>query len=190
MANQKTQIMKKLVLTLVATCLSLSGFSQSLFDKFENMDQVSAVIVNKGMINLLTSIGEGTGDPEAEEFISLAKELDGLKVFVTEDKDVSSQMRASVDAYLESSSLEELIRVKDKDTHVKFYIRSGKDENHVKELLMFVTGLDKIQAGPEGRKIESVILTMKGDIDLRKIGSLTRNMDLPSELNKAGKKGQ
>jgi hypothetical protein len=154
------------------------------------MDQVSAVVVNKGMINLLASIGEGTGDPEVEEFISLARELDGFKVFVTEDKAVSDEMRATVDSYLKSSTLEELMRVRDKDTHVKFYIQNGQDENHVKELLMFVTGFDKIEERPAGRNIETVLLTMKGDIDLRKIGSLTKKMDLPGELNKAGKKSK
>ncbi len=179
--------MKKLVLTLVVTCISLTGFSQSLFDEFENMDQVSTVIINKGMINLLTSIGDGTDDPETQEFMSLARELDGLKVFITEDEAVSSQMRTSVDSYLKSASLEELMRVKDEDTHVKFYIKSGRDENHVKELLMFVTGLDKFKEGAGGRNIETVLLTMTGNIDLRKIGSLTKKMDLPSELNKAGK---
>ncbi len=179
--------MKKLVFTLVVACSTLTGFSQSIFDKFEDMDQVSTVIINKGMINLLSSIGEVTDDAEAQEFISLARGLDGLKVFITQDDAVSSQMRTAVESYLKSSSLEELMRVKDEETHVKFYIQSGRDEDHVKELLMLVTGLDKVKAGPGGRNIETVLLTMTGDIDLKKIGSLTKKMDLPRELNKAGK---
>ena len=142
--------MKKLVFTLVAACSTLTGFSQSIFDKFEDMDQVSTVIINKGMINLLSSIGEGTDDAEAQEFLSLARGLDGLKVFITQDEAVSSQMRTTVESYLESSSLEELMRVKDEETLVKFYVQSGRDEDHVKELLMLVTGLDKVKAGPGG----------------------------------------
>lgn len=38
--------------------------------------------------------------------------------------------------------MEELMRVKDKDANVKFYIRQGKDADHVKELLMFVDGIN------------------------------------------------
>jgi hypothetical protein len=38
------------------------------------------------------------------------------------------------------------------------------------------------------RQIETVLLTLTGDIDLTKIGSLTKKMNLPEELNKAEKK--
>jgi len=182
--------MKKSILVLAAFLISISGFSQSQFDKFEDMDHVGSVIVNKSMIDLVASIGEHADDAEAKEFMDLAKGLKQLRVFMTEDKDASSKMKSSVDKYLRSSSMEELMRVKDEDTNVKFYIKSGKDENHVKELLMFVTGIDKVKVGHNGRNIETVLVSLTGDIDLRKIGTLTKKMDLPNELNKAEKKGE
>ena len=97
-------------------------------------------------------------------------------------------MKASVGKYLKSSSLTELMRVKDKDANVKFYIKEGKDSDHVSELLMFVTGIKEIEAN--GRKFETVLLSLTGNIDLNKISSLTNKMNLPEELNKAGKKGE
>ena len=51
---------------------------------------------------------------------------------------------------------------------------------------MFVTGIKG--ANIDGRKIETVLLSLTGDIDLNKINSLTKKMNLPEELNKAGKK--
>ena len=92
-----------------------------------------------------------------------------------------------MEKYLKSSSLQELMRVKDKDANVKFYIKSGKDEDHVSELLMFVTGIKNGNLEINDRKFETVLLSLTGDIDLNKIGSLTQKMNLPSELNKAGK---
>ena len=80
------------------------------------------------------------------------------------------------------------MRVKDKDANVKFYIKSGRDEDHVSELLMFVTGMKNIDVDVNGRKIETVLLSLTGDIDLNKIGSLTKKMNLPEELNEAGNK--
>ena len=77
------------------------------------------------------------------------------------------------------------MRVKDKDTNVKFYIKEGKDDDHVRELLMFMTGIENVQMND--RKIETVLLSLTGDIDLNKISSLTSKMNLPEELNKAGK---
>jgi hypothetical protein len=180
--------MKKLLLIAVMAALPLTGFSQSIFDKFEDLDEVTSVVINKNMFNLLVKMDVDVDDPEAREFMDIAKSLSGLKVFVTEDSAISADMKATVDKYLKSSALEELMRVKDKDANVKFYIKSGKDEDHVSELLMFVTGMNKVDVEINDRKIETVLLTLTGDIDLTKIGSLTKKMDLPEELNKAEKK--
>ncbi|RKN81581.1 DUF4252 domain-containing protein [Ulvibacterium marinum] len=183
---------KKFIITSLIAALPLIGFSQSLFDKYEDLDNVSAVVVNKSMFNLLAKIDVEVDDPEAQEFMDIAKSLNNLKVFITEDNNVSADMKSSVDKYLKSASMEELMRVKDKDTNVKFYIRPGKDDDHVRELLMFVTGIKGREemkgVDINGRQIETVLLSLTGDIDLNKIGSLTNKMNLPEELNKAGKK--
>lgn len=180
--------MKKLLLIAVLAVLPLTGFSQSIFDKFEDLDEVTSVVINKNMFNLLVKMDVDVDDPEAREFMDIAKSLSGLKVFVTEDSAISADMKSTVDKYLRNNSLEELMRVKDKDANVKFYVKNGKDEDHVSELLMFVTGMSNVDVEINDRKIETVLLTLTGDIDLTKIGSLTKKMDLPEELNKAEKK--
>ena len=71
----------------------------------------------------------------------------------------------------------------------------GKDENHVKELLMFVNGIKEMTQGQDitingkKREIETVLLTLTGDIDLRQISKLTSQMNMPGgeQLKKAGK---
>jgi len=180
--------MKKLIAIALLLLTPLAGMSQSIFDKYEDMDQVSSVIVNKNMFDLLIKMDVDVDDPEAQEFMDIAKSLSGLKVFITEDTEVSMDMQSTVDNYLKSASLEELMRVKDKDANVKFYIRNGKDSDHVSELLMFVTGIKNVDLEVNDRQIETVLLTLTGDIDLTKIGSLTRKMNLPEELEKAEKK--
>ena len=180
--------MKKLIAIALLLLTPLAGMAQSIFDKYEDMDQVSAVIVNKNMFDLLIKMDVDVDDPEASEFMDIAKSLSGLKVFITEDKGVSADMQSTVDKYLRSASLEELMRVKDKDANVKFYIRNGKDSDHVSELLMFVTGIKNMDVEVNDRQVETVLLTLTGDIDLTKIGSLTRKMNLPEELEKAEKK--
>ncbi|WP_209399870.1 DUF4252 domain-containing protein [Pseudozobellia sp. WGM2] len=181
--------MKKIVTIIVMAIMPVVAISQSLFDKYEDLDNVSAVVVNRSMFNLLSKIDVEVDDPEAQDFMDIAKSLNNLKVFITEDRSIASDMKIAVDKYLKSTKLEELMRVKDKDTNVKFYIRSGKDDDHVSELLMFVTGIQNADIDVNGRKIETVLLSLTGDIDLNKIGSLTKKMNLPEELNEAGKKG-
>lgn len=180
--------MKKYLLIAVMAVLPLTGFSQSIFDKFEEQDEVTSVVINKNMFNLLVKMDVDVDDPEAREFMDIAQSLSGLKVFVTEDNAISADMKSTVDKYLRNNSLEELMRVKDKDANVKFYVKNGKDEDHVSELLMFVTGISNADMEINDRKIETVLLTLTGDIDLTKIGSLTKKMNLPEELNKAEKK--
>jgi hypothetical protein len=179
--------MRKYIIIAVLALLPAGLFAQSIFDKYEDLDEVSSVIVNKNMFNLLVKMDVDTNDPEARDFMDIAKSLSGLKVFITEDSKISADMKATVDKYLKTESLEELMRVKDKDANVKFYVRNGKDEDHVSELLMFVTGIKNTDMKVNDRQIETVLLTLTGDIDLTKIGSLTKKMNLPDELNQADK---
>ncbi|MFS4468084.1 DUF4252 domain-containing protein [Maribacter sp. 2210JD10-5] len=182
--------MKKILITIVMAFICYTGFSQSMFDKYEDLDNVSAVVVNSSMFRLLSNIDVEVDDPEAKDFMDIAQSLKNLKVFITEDKAVSADMMKTMQKYLKTNSLEELMRVKDEGTNVKFYIKKGKDEDHVSELLMFVTGLKDagVDIDVNGRNFETVLLSLTGDIDLNKIGSLTSKMNLPKELNKAGKK--
>ena len=105
-------------------------------------------------------------------------------------------MKADVEKYVRNSSLEELMRFKDGNQTVKFYVREGSSENYVKELLMFVTGLKELTKGQDitingkKREIETVIVSIVGDSDLREISKLTSSMNIPGgkHLKKAGDK--
>ena len=176
--------MKKLIRIVILIFIPLTGFSQSLFDKYEDLDEVSTVVVNQSMFSLLSNIDVEVDDKDTQDFMDIAKSLKNLKVFITEDKDVSTDMKVSVNKYLKSFSMEELMRVKDKDANIKFYIKKGKDDDHVSELLMFVTGMGEKNINAE--RFKTILLSLTGDIDLNKIGSLAKKMNLPEELSKAG----
>ncbi|MCL5247381.1 DUF4252 domain-containing protein [Cellulophaga sp. 20_2_10] len=177
--------MKKLLIIAVLTALPFTGFSQSIFDKFEDLDNVSSLIVNKSMFNLLTKIDVDVNDKENQEYIDIAKSISSLKVFITEDSKIGTDMLTTMKSYLKTASLEELMRVKDKEANIKFYIKSGKDEDHVSELLMFVSDIQNAKV--DGRKVETVLVSITGDIDLNKIGSLTSKMGLPEQLKEVKK---
>ncbi|TXD84703.1 DUF4252 domain-containing protein [Subsaximicrobium wynnwilliamsii] len=187
--------LKKLSLMLVFALIGTSVFAQSIFDKFEDKDGVMSVVVNQKMFKMLATMGLDVDDPEAQGYIEMAKKITGLKVFTTGDEKISADMSATVNSYLKSSKLEELMRIKDGDQTVNFYVKEGKDENHVMELLMFVNGLkgltngNDISINGEKREFESVLLSLTGDIDLREISKLTSQMNMPGgeQLKKAGK---
>ena len=182
--------MKKYILILLTAVMPIAGFSQSLFDKYEDLEDVTSVVVSKKAFELLAKMNIEVDDPDAQDFMDVATNVTGLKVFTTDNESIGADMKASVNKYLKSSSLDELMRVKDKDANVKFYIKEGKDSDHVSELLMLVTGIKDVEVDVNGndRKFETVLLSLTGNINLNKINSLTNKMNLPEELNKAGKK--
>jgi hypothetical protein len=87
------------------------------------------------------------------------------------------------------------MEVKDEGSEVKFYVKEGKDSNHVKELLIFVNGLNKViketvEVNGQQRRIETVIVSLTGDINLNEISKLTEKMNIPggNHLDKKKKK--
>lgn len=187
--------MKKLVLILAIAIVPLGSFAQSIFDQFEDLDGVTSVVVNQNMFKLLSKIDVETNDPESQDYINMIENLTSLKVLTTGDEAISAKMKSEVDRYLKKSKLQELMRVKDGEQTVKFYIKEGKNEDHVSELLMFITGLKEVTKDADvtingqKREFETVLLTLTGDIDLKQISKLTNQMDIPggNQLEKAGK---
>ena len=188
--------MKKLVLIIAIIVAPLMSFGQSIFDEFEDMDGCTSVVVSQKMFSMLANIQVNLEDEEDQEYLDLIKKITSLKVLTTGDEGISKSMKSKVTSYLNSSKLDELMRIKDGDQIVKIYVKEGKDENHVKELLMFVTGLKEvtkdqdITINGEKREIETVLVSLTGDIDLKQISKLTSKMDLPGgkHLEKAGEK--
>ncbi|MEN1784489.1 MAG: DUF4252 domain-containing protein [Bacteroidota bacterium] len=180
--------MKTYRLIVIMALMPLVGIAQSLFDKYEDLDEVTSVVVSKKAFELLAKMDIEVDDPDAKDFMDIATSVSSLRVFTTDNQSIGSDMKASVGRYLKSNTLTELMRIKDKDANAKFYIREGRDEDHVSELLMFVTGMKDIEAN--GREFETVILSLTGDIDLNKLSALTKKMNLPEELSKASKKGK
>lgn len=190
--------MKKLIVITALLLAPVVTFAQGIFDKYEDVEEVSSFVINQKAFRMLATIDMDVDDPEAKEFMEMVKKITGLKVFTTGDDKVSADMKATVESYLKSSDLEELMRFKDGEQTVKFYVKEGKDENHVKELLMFMTGLKELTEGQDieinGKKrvFETVVLSLTGDIDLRQISKITNQMDIPGgeQLKKAGDKKQ
>ncbi len=188
MKNQKKQFlnnkeMKNLVVLITFLMTSSISFAQGAFDKFEDKEEVTSVVVNKKMFEMMSKVKVDAKDKEMQQYMNLLKKLDNLKVFTTNNIKISSDMKATVNSYLKSNPLEELMRVNNDGKTVKIYVKSGANENIVKELLMFIEG-----ANVKGA--ETVILSLTGNFNLDEISMLTEKMKLPGgdDLKKASKK--
>ena len=193
----KLNTMKK---TLIAfafaiVLMPLTAMAQSdIFEKYSANDNVSYASIKPKMFQMLAKINVGTDDADAEDFIKMVKSITSFKTLATENKTISSDMAKWVNS--RSSALEELMEIKDNGMVVKFYVKEGKNEDHIAELLMFVNGLDAVLKDSDitinGKKrgMESVLVSFVGDIDLNLISKLVNAFDLPGgkELDKKSKK--
>lgn len=169
----------RIILVAVMVMSGWIASAQSQFDKFEDIDGVTSVVVTQKAFSLMSKIGSESDD----EYMELIKNIESLKVFATESAEVAKQMEAAAKSYLKTANLEELMRVKDGDSNVTIYVKEGKSADFVSELFMFVKD-------SENSSKESVIISLTGNIDLNQVSKLTQKMDLPGgeHLEKAGKK--
>ena len=183
--NNKTRTMKKnVILVLMALLMMpLTSMAQDIFAKYSDNPDVTYVNIKPKMFQMLAKMDIDTDDPEAQEYLEMVNSITSLKTIITEKGAISSDITSWVSS--RSRGLEELMEVKDEGTVVKFYIKEGKDEDHVEELLIFVNGLSNqmddsdIQINGKDRKFETVVVSLTGDIDLNQVSRLTQKMNIP-----------
>jgi hypothetical protein len=174
--------MKKFIIVLLLAILPAISFAQTTaFDKFDGRDGVTAVIVNKKMFELMGNVKSDPKDKNMQQYLSLIKKLDMLKVFTTTNSKTMADMKNTVDSYLKKNPLDELMRISDSGRNIKIYVKSGSTSSQVKELLMFMEG---------GGKQDTVLMSLTGNFDLSEISILTDKLNLPggSAISKASKK--
>ncbi|MDR6968304.1 hypothetical protein J2X31_002321 [Flavobacterium arsenatis] len=178
--------MKKFIIAAVFAFLPTLIFAQqSVFDKFEDVDAITTVVVTKKMFQMMGNVQLDKKDKEAQQFLSLTKKLNNLRVFTTSNSKHASDMKATAEKHLKSAGLEELMRVKDGGQNIRILVKSGAKETQIKELLMFIEGGNV----STGKANETILLSLTGDFDLDDLSILTEKMNLPggSALSKGSK---
>ncbi|WP_345164453.1 DUF4252 domain-containing protein [Algibacter aquimarinus] len=172
-----------LVFVMAIMLMPLTGMAQKdVFEKYSDNSDVTFVSIKPKMFQMIAKMGIDIDDAEAKAYMDMVKSITSFKTIITDKAEISSDLTKWVKS--RSSSLEELMEVKDDGTEVKFYVKEGKDADHVKELLIFVNGVgnvmnEKIEINGKERKIETVLVSLTGDIDLNEISKLTSQMNIP-----------
>jgi hypothetical protein len=189
--------MKKtlMIFAFAIVLMPLTAMAQNdIFEKYSENDNVAYASIKPKMFQMLAKIDVDTNEEQAKEFMDMVKSITSFKTLATDDKAIAADMAKWITK--RSSTLEELMEIKNDGVVVKLYVRDGKTEDHVAELLMFVNGLDAIMKDADitinGKKkgAESLIVSFVGDIDLNYISKLINAFDLPGgkELEEKNKK--
>ena len=170
--------MKNKLIVLVMVLLPLAGMAQkSVFEKYSDNNDVTYVTIKPKMFQMIAKMGINVEDPEAKAYMDMVKSITSFESIVTYNKSISADITKWVKS--KSGGLEELMQVKEEGSEVKFYVKEGKDPDHIRELLIFVNGFDKviedkIEINDRVRKIKTVIVSLTGDIDLNEVSKLTK----------------
>ncbi len=163
--------MKKLIVIIVLVLAPIFTQAQT-FSKYADMKGVSSMVMTNEMFKLLADIDFESEDPEVKRYIQLIENLEDIKVLSTKDSGISSKMQQDVKSYLTSSSMKELMSFKDDDKEVKFYSKPGSRKGSVSQLFMFLNGME------EGEPM-TVIMSITGDIDLKEVSKLAKDLEVP-----------
>lgn len=168
--------MKRILLFTFFISSLLLKAQTNIFDTYSDNPDVTYVNIKPKMFQMIAKIGIDTDDAEAKAYMDMVKSITSFKTMVTSNKTITADFSKWVGA--RALRLEELMEVKDNGARVNFYVKPGNDANHVKELLIFVNGADRLLDNTNSN-IETVIVAMTGNIDLNQISKLTQKMNIP-----------
>ena len=148
---------KSIYILLLLCCASICFAQDKLFEQYADMDDVTSVYISKKMFDLMPDIETGGLDLK-----DLRGKIDNLQILTTDREDLCAKMRKDF-KNLVTQSHEELMRIKDDDEKVTFYIL--QEGNRIREMLMFSDSYD-----------EFVIIRLKGKFTLEDIQKIAKQV--------------
>lgn len=164
--------MKKVVFIFSMMLMSTVTFAQGLFDKFEELDEVSVVVITKDAFDLLRKFPDAQSDDM--KVFNTAKGLQELKVFSTESVSIASDMEKKVNQAIKSGKMTQLMRVKNKESRVKIYVKMTKKKDIVSEVLMFVKSTYN---NSKKDKLSSTVISLIGDINVNDLAEIANDYE-------------
>ena len=157
---------KYLLLTVCLFCGSLlyaqSDPFKSLFEKYENEDDVTIVSISKSMFNLIP----GNIKTNDVDLTSIISKVESLLIITSEKKDLKEKMNAEFKAMVDKNrNYEELMRIRSGKSNVTFNVRKKGDL--INELIMLVND-----------EKDFVAIQLLGNFTLDDIQKLTKDMDI------------
>lgn len=164
--------MKKLVYIFTFMLASVTTFAQGMFDKLEDLDDVSTVVITKDAFDLLRKFPDAQS--EDMKVFNTAKGLQELKVFSTENMSIASNMEKMANTAIKQGKMTQLMRVKDKGSRVKIYVKATQNKDIVKEVLMFVKSTNK---DDKKEKPSSTIVSLIGEINMNELAKIANDYE-------------
>ena len=173
--------MKKYFIVALIFVLPASLLGQSIFDKYQNNKEVTAISISPKMFQLLGSMSLSSGDPESEALLDMIRGNTKFRALITGRASISDEIDLWVKKEASGKELDLMVSMQESDTELRVYVKAGDVEGELKSLLMFSKGVSSAipDAQLQGNDIEAVILLIEGNFEMDKIGKLITKMNLP-----------
>ncbi|MEA1886644.1 MAG: DUF4252 domain-containing protein [Bacteroidota bacterium] len=164
--------MKKSILLLFLLVFTVSSFAQRnpidvMFDKYAGNEGITTVFISSKMFSMMAGV-----DLDDEELEDVINNLKSIRILTVDDPELNNKLNffTELEKDLDFSGYEELMMVKKSDRDLKFLVKEkGK---RIDELLM-------IGGGPG----QNVLISIKGDLDLKNIASISKTMGIEELQN-------
>ena len=116
--------MKRILILFAALLLSYSAFAQSgksIYQKYSDADQLSAVYISPAMFRLIGRIPDlETGDNKVN-LTPVIRSLTGMYILNSENAAINEQLRSDAERFIKNGRYELLMEVKDHGETVRMY---------------------------------------------------------------------
>jgi hypothetical protein len=160
--------MKKIFLlpVLMLVCMALQAQNDGIsrfFSQYQDDERFTSVYISPKMFQMVAKID--TDDAEWRKVRDVIKDLGGLRVLTADSITNGTQMYKDALSRIPQSEYSELLTVRDGKENVRIWIKDSG--NTINELLLLVGAPD-----------EFVMLSFVGNIDLDKIATLSKTLDI------------
>ena len=182
--------MKNYFVLLLMLLLPSMILGQSIFEKYQNNKEVTAINISPKMFQMLGSLSLSSGDSDADDLMEVIRGITLFKALITGNSDINDDIEKWVISEANVRDLDLMVSIRESDADLSIYVKEGDNEGELKSLLMFSKGISNTvsEAQLNGRKIEGIVLLIEGGIAVDKISKLIAKMNLPGgdQLKKAG----
>ena len=185
-----SRLMNKIVFYYFLLTLPNLIVGQSIFEKYQNNNEVTTINISPKMFQLLGRMSIPDDDLESKELIKMVNGIRSFKVLITSSSDIIKEIERSVESISKKESLDEIVKLSEETIEIILYGKLGKQEGELKTLLMFSYGSssETKKTVTKIKKSEGLLLQVKGEISLESFSKLINRMNLPgsNQFKKAG----
>jgi len=160
--------MKKIISLLSTTLLIVSLQAQSINDflsTLEDGDEYGVVTINKEMFKMIAAFDVDLGEDE-DAIRDLTRDINKVRVFINEENGTYEEYK-KIKGIAQSSSMENLISVKDGSERVDLFTNPTNSDEVVDGLLLLVRETE-----------QNVFIHIDGKINLDHLAKLTEKLDI------------